>query len=492
MCTSILVGKKATDPEMVLIARNEDFQRNNWDKYMMFRPYPEYAVPAEDNPFVNADENQWTLGNGLTVTVPEKAFSYSAMPDSSGYEKAPFDIENRFYFEERGINEKNVAISATNSMEDINNEIRKIDPFTTVGIEESIIPTLILPQAESARDAVALLAGYINAHGSHEGNGILISDPNESWYFEIGSCHHWVALRVPDHSYLVVANGLRIHDVDLDSKDVLHSDGLYEFVCKHELLRHPDKHAFNFAMAFGQPGNPYNVDRIWLAQRILSPSILQKPRQFQYPLFLEPEKNIQIQDIMAVLRATYEGTELAHDLKATRPIGVDRTAESHIIVFEKKMPDQLKGTIWQALGTPLGAPYMPFYSVMTDIPRAYSVGKNQYSPESAYWAFRGLYALASLDHHQHTSEIRRFWSKYEQKYLGDHEHLNEMLRKSYEKAPGSAIQCAKTYSTGIAYQTVVVANKRRNELITQVTQAQKERCNSSFQSLKTDGHWHLG
>ncbi len=57
-------------------------------------------------------------------------------------------------------------------------------------------------------------------------------------------------MRVPDDSYAMVANGLRIHGVDLDGADVLHSPKLLEFVREHKLLDNADPKDFNFAKAF--------------------------------------------------------------------------------------------------------------------------------------------------------------------------------------------------------------------------------------------------
>jgi dipeptidase len=68
MCTSIIAGACATFDEVTVLARNEDFVRNNWNKYMAFRPRPEYLCdPIPKN-------GMWTLGNGLTVMVPGKAY----------------------------------------------------------------------------------------------------------------------------------------------------------------------------------------------------------------------------------------------------------------------------------------------------------------------------------------------------------------------------------------------------------------------------------
>jgi dipeptidase len=171
---------------------------------------------------------------------------------------------------ERGINEKNLAVSATNSLT-INPNAAKADPLlASGGIAECVIPTLILPQAETAVEAVRLLGSYVEQYGASEVNGVLFGDPDAVWYFENGSAHHWIAVKVPDDNYLVVANGMRVHGIDLESSDVLCSDGLYEFVVENGLLEHPDRQDFDFAQAFGILGVPTNEDRIWLAQSILS------------------------------------------------------------------------------------------------------------------------------------------------------------------------------------------------------------------------------
>jgi dipeptidase len=410
----------------------------------------------------------WRLGNGLCVPIPKNEYSYSATPDAASYKEATYHIGDRFFFEARGINEKNFAISATNSMEDINNEVRILDPFVHPGIEESIIPTLLLPQAESAIDAISILGTYLENYGAAEGNGILLADPKESWYMEIGSGHHWIAVRIPKDKYLAIANGLRIHSVDLDSEDVMYSNGLFDFVNQNQLINNPQRDNFNFAQAFGTPGNPYNVDRIWLAQSILSPSLKQKTRQNQYPLFLQPDKNIEIKDIMKVLRSNYIGTQL--EGIASRSIGVERTAESHIIVLDDFMPDQLKGVIWQAISTPLGAPYMPLFACLTDIPISYDLSDNKYSSQSAYWSFRGLNGFENMNFDRNKKDILQFWIDKEQQFLKEHKLVKDMLIKLNLVDQQLAIGHANNYSSGIAYQMVGQANKLRSELITKVSE----------------------
>ncbi len=132
-CTGLIVGKEASNDGSIMIARNEDFSINNWNKYLKYRP-------AQDN-----QEGDWQLGNGLIVPMPKHFFAYSAIPD---WDADTVNRDGKFY-EERGINEHNVAISATTSAE-INDKVAKVDPLIDNGVIEAIIPTLILPQAENA------------------------------------------------------------------------------------------------------------------------------------------------------------------------------------------------------------------------------------------------------------------------------------------------------------------------------------------------------
>lgn len=461
-CTSILAGKKAAEHHITIIARNEDYTANNWNKYLAVRPAK-----------TNAPGQTWTLGNGLKVPLPKIQFRYSAMPDAMAYEEEVFATQGRF-FEERGINERNVAISATNSV-DVNAAAQKADPMVTPGIEEAVIPTLILPQATSALNAVEMLGRYVEKYGAGEGNGVAISDENNVWYFEIGSGHHWIAVKVPDDAYLAVANGMRVHSVDLDqTKTVRHSSGLFEFFVNNKLLKHPQRNDFNFAEAFGIPGNPYNVDRVWLIQKMLTPSRKQPVREYQYPLFLKPDKAIAVQDIMAIFRSTYEGTEL--EGIADRLIGVERTAESHIITLDSRMPVALQGIIWQALGNPGGSVYMPFFNTVDSYPPGYDYGSNTYSPYSAYWSFKGLASLGE-NHCRYEKQIKRLWQRYEQCFLFEHPYLTDTLKKMYKADPQRAIDFASGYSLGIAYRTVGAANAERNAIMTMITQNIKSTSN---------------
>lgn len=470
MCTSIACGKHATKDNLVLIARNEDYPVNNWNKHMKFHKTPPYTKAQE----------QWILGNGLKTGTPKNSFSYCSMPDADG---DACGTGGSYLFEARGINEKDVAITATNSLQ-TNDKAKKADPFVlSPGIEESVIATLLLPQAESARHAVRLLGEYVTKYGAAEANGVLMADENEVWYMEIGSARHWIAVKIPDDNYLVVANSMRIHGVDLtDQEHVLASEGLYDFVTEHKLLENPDRTEFDFATAFGQQGKAesgetdpyYNIDRIWLAQSMLSPSNKPEIRhQELYELFMKPDQPVTPAHVMEVLRSTFKGTPLEHEPDATRPIGVVRTLQSHIMTLDSRFPDGLRGVIWQAMGSPLCSIYVPFYALADEIPETYSCGgSDSFSSDSIWWTWRSLFALASrIDALDNLSDYCKTWETY---FIRSHETMNEILKQHSSIDLSDAQLMAKAYSKNNLSLTADLAVKKYQSLMAALTAAQKD------------------
>ncbi|MCG8410588.1 MAG: C69 family dipeptidase [Bacteroidales bacterium] len=449
MCTGLIAGKEASFDKVLLVARNEDSKNTNWDKCLTFRQHPQYKDDHEKKHCIK--DNKWILSNGLEVEIPKNAFSYHSIPDSPTCSNKKDTILQRYEFEARGINKKHVAISATNSMEDVSERVLMLDPFVKSGIEESIITTLLLPQAETAYHGVSLLGKYVEQYGASEGNAVLFADINEAWYMEIASGHHWIAVKVPQDSYIAVANGLRIHDIDLsDTDSVIHSKGLYEFVDHYHLLENPNLSSFNFAQAFGNLGNPYNTDRVWLIQKILTPSIKQATRLKQYPLFMKPDRLIKLEDVFEIMRSNYKNTVLENH--AERCIGVDRTIESHVLTINKNMPDAFKGMIWQSISSPLGAPYMPIFTEFTEIPEDYTVALNSYAPVPACWAFRSLHAKQNVLNEKDKNEIAKKWKDSEQNFLENYRAFTHKSTYTEED-----IKLAQRYSNQALYSMYQLA-----------------------------------
>lgn len=382
-CTSILVGKNATVDGSVIIGRNED-AKTAWPKHLSFN---EHKI-IENNHFKSKD-------NKFEMDLPKEHFSYSSTPEWT---------DKYGVFEEDGINEFHVAMSATESAY-ANDRVQSFDPFDTEhGILEEAMVSVVLPYIKSARQGVKRLGEIVEKHASAEADGILFADKNEAWYMEIGSGHHWVAQRIPDDSYAVVANQLAIQEIDFnDSNNFLYSTGIQDFVYSHHLW--PENKPFNFREIFGTHDDSdlaYNTPRVWSGQKLLSPSIEQDPESFYLPFTQKADRPISIQDAQRVLSDHYNGTP--YDLtnpknknQATyRPITVATTQESHLLQLRDE--DMIH---WLAMGIAAQSVYIPFYPQGTKVPTMFKYGKETYSANSAYWVFK----LASV-------LVDRSWNKY--------------------------------------------------------------------------------
>jgi dipeptidase len=460
-CTGIIVGSSTSENGSIVIARNEDFPHNNWAKHMVVRPAEEHGEGAT-----------WEFGSGLTVAKPTSTLKYTAMPDWD----ASFAGTGAGPYEEVGVNSANVAVTATYSA-DSNDKSKSADPFVKVGIEESVIPTLLLSQATSARHAVEMLGNYVETIGATEADGLAVADQTEAWLIEIGSGHHWIAVRVPEDAYVVHANALSIYDVDLtDSKNVLHSKGLVDHVRQHALLKTVDETNFDFAGAFGVLGDPYNTDRIWLDQHILSPSIEQPTRAQRYPLFMKPDESIGVLDIARMLRADYTGTPL--EGTAERIVGIDRNVEAHIIEMRPDMPPEIASVIWQSIGSVSDSTFIPIYGAITETPQAYRVGTDEYDAESAYWRFRSIGALLNSNEGKYRAALHDLRDRAEQRLVATLPHVDRAIVEMLEQDRSVGLWFANLYSNALALKVLERASEIRSKLITEITKSTEKEYNA--------------
>ncbi len=445
-CTSVFAGKDATTNGATLIARNEDYAS----------AWPKHFKVFEGESFEPGSRQ--TFYNGLSVPYPTETFKYMALPDwDPSY--GPF--------EEAGINEMGVAVSATNTHR-IREDVLAVDPLLDEGIGETHIPSLILPRAESARQATELFGMLVSYYGAMEGYGFAIADEEEVWYIEVGSGHHWAAVRIPDDEYLIVANQFRLSSVDFDdTQNVMTSTGLEDFVYSNGFLA--DGETFDFAKAFGQLGSTSNSRREWWGQRTFTPSLEQSAELERYPTFLTPDEKINPKEVMNLLRSDYIDTEYCTDTesgKGERPIGIDRTVESHVIQIRGDMPVEIGGLMWLSMANPEHGVYLPFYAGITETLDAYHMGTDQFDDESAYWAFRGTAALAATDEVMYGAGVKAFWNDYEHALLGRVEAIDEAALALYAQSPEDAISFLTAISNMTAKEAIERAKTMREEIIT--------------------------
>lgn len=371
-CTSILVGKKASIDGSVMIGRNED-AKSAWPKHFVVHPHGEL-----ESQFKSSD-------NHFRVNLPEPSGRYTATPEWT---------DQYGLFEEDGINEYGVAMSATESAYS-NSRVLAADPLVEEGLNEEAMVTVVLPFIKSARQGVLRLGKLIAEYGTNESNGILFADDQEAWYLETAGGHYWVAQRIPDDCYAVVANQLSIQQIDFsDSNHFLFHPHIQEFVELNHLNPTPGK--FDFRLIFGTHDRSdavYNTPRVWYGHQLFSSNQSQNetPESMALPFIMKPDHLISVTEVQQYLSSHFNGTPfdpLGHgsvtDKRKYRPISLAKTQESHVL----QMGRSTANIHWLSMGVSAQSVYVPFFADITNTPRDYQIGRETYSPQSAYWVFK--------------------------------------------------------------------------------------------------------
>ncbi|KAL4437238.1 hypothetical protein ABPG75_004377 [Micractinium tetrahymenae] len=419
-CTSILVGHDATTDGSVYIARTDDTADSRTTKNKLVY-HPASKVPLQFRSNVNK----------LQMWLPPTGLAYYALP----VVLADADEGTNASGETAGINSAGMAISGTETLLNAAATLA-VDPYNAAsGLTEDSIPSLLLPQAASAREAVQLLGRWVEREdiGAGEGFGVLAADDREAWYFETASGHHWLAQRVPDGSFLVAANQGRFQEVDLsDPANVLHSAGLADFAAG---LGHAPAAAsdgatwLNFFAAFmadGESDRRFKYPRVCALQALLggvdpgpcdtvtaAPTFLPPAR---HPHFLGGgSRRLSLHDVAAGLRNHYDGSKqdpYSTGSNATlRPVAVPRASSGHVCrlrsslaapngtTLAEPMPGGLAAICYVAQGMPALSPFVPVYGGLPAeaLPAELAEAPDEPDELSLFWAARRLQAVVLQD-----------------------------------------------------------------------------------------------
>ena len=450
-CTTILVGKNASVDGSTMIARNDDTFRPITPQKFIIRP----AAKNETGRKIKS----WL--NNFKLDLPENAQAVPAVPN--------VDYKNRGYYDESGINQKNVAMSCTESTYG-NERALAFDPLVKDGLDEDCMQSVVLPYIDSARNGVEYLGKLIAKFGSPAGNSVLFSDKDEIWYMEIVTGHHWVAQRIPDDAYAIAANRVSIEQVDFDDSDnFIWSEGIQEFVAQHHL--NVDHQGWNFRHIFGtysQQDRFYNTNRVWYGQKYFNPEIEQEPTDGDLPFIRRAAKKITREDIEFVLGSHYQNTPYDPFGKGTeeekhrfRPIGLNRTQNSHILQIRNDVDHDKAAIMWLCIGGPTFTPFVPFFANMNDTDPSYNNTSMTYNLNDAWWYYKSLAALVETHYPQFVQLDTDYLNELNQYYR---RRVYDVIKASGTKK-GSELT---TYLTKANQETVAYTRKRSEKLWAQM------------------------
>ena len=418
-CTTLLVGKRASNDASTMIARTDD---GHFDVKKMI------VVEPKRQP-----KKYKSVISHLEIELPKDPMRYTACPSVD---------KKRGIWAATGINAANVGMTATETITS-NPRVLSADPLVEYqkskgrggpevpgGIGEEDIVVLVLPYIHTAREGVLRLAELLERYGTYESNGIAFNDENECWWMETIGGHHWLARRVPDDAVVLAPNQFGMDSFDLEDafgKQEAHlcSADLREFIAQYHLDLNQNGR-FNPRDVFGSRRNMdhiYNTPRAWYLGRWLcpyshswdGPDAEFGPESDNIPWCLVPDRKVAVEDIKHLLSSHYQGTPYdpynGHDTGLRgkyRSIGINRTGVTSICQIRSDVPGPIRGLEWITFASNAFNAALPVYPNVPKLPDYLSEVTTDVSTENFYWGSCLLGALADPNYATSIQFIERY------------------------------------------------------------------------------------
>ena len=217
-CTTIYAGANLTADGSSFFGRSEDYSA---DYAKLFS-----AVPAG----VHTAGEVYDGCYGFSWTFTHDSYAYTAFCDDNSQGVCPDCGSEHVHtpYQAGGTNEMGLSVTATETLHG-GDAMVGADPFPEDGIEEAEIPTVLLSEAASAKEALELLTSIYDTVGANAGSGIVLADPEEAWYIENVSGTQYLAVKLGPDMLFVEPNISILGLIDLDdSENVVASPALIE------------------------------------------------------------------------------------------------------------------------------------------------------------------------------------------------------------------------------------------------------------------------
>lgn len=345
---------------------------------------------------------------------------------------------------------------------------------------------LALQRAKTAREAIVVMTELVEKYGyASSGESFSLSDPNEVWIMEmIGKGNGekgavWVARMVPEGYVCAHANQARITTFPLDGKTAISSEDMKKIYNK-EITTVYAKDVISFAKQKGfYPQDGKNTEfsfsdsyapvdfsgargceiRVWAFFNEVSTDMAQ---YWEYakgtgitrdakgyatnrmPLWIKPNRKVDVLDVMDFMRNHLEGTEL--DMRKDpgagpyecpyrwrpmgytvdgqkyvheRATGTQQTGFTFVTQSRSWLPDAIGGLLWFGVDDAASTVYFPMYSASTRVPEAYAAGNGNimdFTTKSAFWVFSQVTNFAYTRYNVIHPDIRAKQKALETKY----------------------------------------------------------------------------
>ena len=487
-CTTMLITKNATADGSILVAHSDDDEVG--DQRIIY-------VPAMDHPKgskrpVYPDGNATypryvgkSRGPGYDIPdyPPTQPIGYiDQVPHTYAFFDANYGI----------INEHQLALGECTNAANVDTTLTTDTKDRLFCIGE--LSRIALERCKKAREAIALIGELADEYGYNGwGETLLIADTEEGWVFEIcnppnGRGAIWVAKKVPDGEVFVAANEFRIREVMQDDPNIMYSKQLFPIAKKQGWWDPKSKKPLDWltSVSPGEYNHPYYcLRRVWRAFSRIAPSLNLSPwvedgYTRDYPFSIEPDKKLNVQDVMALYRDYYQGTEfdLTKGLAAgpfgcanrffgpydttwnnhpgkknsklegawERPISVYYCGYVYVNQIRDHLPDPIGGVCWLGLDQPYTNCFVPYYIGVSDLPKPLQITNSyDFSFDGAWWIFNFVSNWSSQKFDFMIKDIQALQTKLEEEEFRNQANIEHNALKLYQN--GKDLKRVKEYLT---------------------------------------------
>ena len=472
-CTNVLVGNKATVDGSVIVSWTDDSGSDNFKLKIV--PAQDWAIGSMRPVIRNTDYDDYLqIANAEYVIgeIPQVAHTYA-------YLDASYSFMN-----EMGVM---IAESTIGGRSGITN---RAGWFDIVDLQR-----VALERASTAREAVQIMGDLAVAYGfGIGGESLHVIDSKECWSFEVwgpgplwspGSGEAgavWVAARLPDDQVGAYANRARIGKIDLSKPDMfMASANIYSLAIDYGWWTPDSGVEFRCYEVYGTKAySPYNTRREWRVLSLAAPSLRLDPYVERYPFSVVPDKKMTVQDVMAICRDWYAGTEfdLTKGAQAgpfgtpnrwptpssanpvgsvgwERAISLFRTNLTTVSNARPNMPAAIGSLTWVGLAMPHTTCFVPIYAGVTELPVSWNTGQrgsdyDVLSKDSAWWAFNLVGNIADLKFVYMIEDVKAAQQKLEGEFFAMQSAIETAAVKMYETDRDLAIAFITDYTNTCA------------------------------------------
>ena len=369
---------------------------------------------------------------------------------------------------------------------------------------------ITLQRSRTAREAIEVMTSLVNEYGYYSsGESFSIGDPEEVWIMDlIGKGPEnkgavWVARRVPDGYISGHANAARIRQFPLnDSDNTLYAPDVIDFAREQGWYEGDDKD-FDFTEIYDPDafGTRRACEaRVWCMFERAAPGgehgegwIQGEPGAEPVPLWIRPDRKLNVADVMGFMRDHYEGTalDMTVDIGAgpyklpyrwrpmrwevegkkhyhERAVSTQQTGFSFINQMRSWLPDPIGGLSWFGVDDTYTTVWFPAYAGITEIPHAYRVGTGSYHEvdyEAAFWSFNRVANFAYSRYSDMIVDIQLVQQGLEGGFLAEVENVDAAAVALYEQSPRLARDYLTQYSGEAGNKVVERWNGLFDELL---------------------------